>query len=182
MLPLLTTKLKKESIYTIKLVRRGVDLFRGRELNVLRSLKVADFCDEKPGIIAPGLGFRQLLELVVNHPNASYYLVDDQKKFFGVVSLQEVRQAILDQDDLTDLLVAADLATTGVPSVTMTADLDQVMKLFGHTDHHELPILDPDNGELVGVVRHREVTEAYNRELVKTQSRGRDLIFSAGAG
>ncbi len=174
---LLAIKLKKESIYTIKLVRRGVDLFRGRELNVLRSLKVSDFCDDKPKTIAPGLGFRQLLELVVNYPNASYYLVNEQKKFFGVVSLQEVRQAILDQDDLSDLLVAADLATTGVPSVTMSGDLDQVMKLFGHTDHRELPILDPDSGELVGAIRQREVTEAYNREIVK-RSLGAEISSS----
>ncbi len=174
---LLTTKLKKESIYTIKLVRRGVDLFRGRELNVLRALKVADFCNDKPKTIVPGLGFRQLLELVVNYPNASYYLVDDKRKFFGVVSLQEVRQAILDQDDLTDLLVAADLATTKVPSVTMTSDLDQVMKLFGHTDHRELPVLDPENGELVGAIRQRQVTEAYNREVVK-RSLGAEISSS----
>ena len=174
---LLTTKLKKESIYTIKLVRRGVDLFRGRELNVLRALKVVDFCNDKPKTIAPGLGFRQLLELVVNHPNASYYLVDDNRKFGGVVSLQEVRQAILDQDDLTDLLVAADLATTGVPTVTMSGDLDQVMKLFGHTDHRELPILDPANGELVGAILQRQVTEAYNQEVVK-RSLGAEISSS----
>ncbi|MBN2810173.1 MAG: chloride channel protein [Deltaproteobacteria bacterium] len=164
---LLATKLKKESIYTIKLVHRGIDLFRGRELNVLRALKVADFCDRKPRTILPGLGFRQLLELVVNSPNTSYYLVDDKKKFFGVVSLQEVRQAILDQDDLTDLLVAADLASTNVPAVALTADLDQVMKIFGHTDYRELPVLDPDSGELVAAIRQREVTEAYNREVIK---------------
>ena len=119
---LLTTKLKKESIYTIKLTRRGIDLFRGRELNVLRALKVADFCEQKPALITPGLGFRQLLELVVNRPHASYYLVDEQRRFHGVVSLQEVRQAILDQDDLTDLLVAADLATRSLPTVNPESD------------------------------------------------------------
>ncbi|MCK5453125.1 MAG: chloride channel protein, partial [Calditrichia bacterium] len=36
----LTTKLKKESIYTLKLIRRGVDLFRGREVNILKALTV----------------------------------------------------------------------------------------------------------------------------------------------
>lgn len=174
---LLTTKLKKESIYTIKLVRRGVDLFRGRELNVLRSLKVADFCDNNPKTIEPGLNFRNLLELVVNHPNATYYMVNDQNKYLGVVSLQEVRQAILDQDDLSDLLIAADLATNTVPSVTMDADLDQVMKLFGHTDHRELPVLDEETGVLAGAIRQRQVTEVYNREVVK-RSLGAEITSS----
>jgi len=174
---LLTTKLKKESIYTIKLVRRGVDLFRGRELNVLRSLKVADFSNNNPKTIAPGLNFRQLLELVVNNPNAIYYMVNDAGVYLGLISLQEVRQAILDQDDLSDLLIAADLATNSVPSVTMDADLDQVMKLFGHTDYRELPILDEETGVLVGSIRQRLVTEAYNREVVK-RSLGAEITSS----
>jgi len=59
----------------------------------------------------------------------------------------------------------------------MTADLDQVMKLFGHTDHRQLPILDPDSGELVGAIRQREVTEAYNREVVK-RSLGAEISSS----
>ena len=174
---LLTTKLKKESIYTIKLVARGIDLFRGRELNVLRSLKVADFCNHNPETITPGLNFRQLLELVVNHPNAIYYMVNEQKKYLGLISLQEVRQAILDQDDLSDLLIAADLASNTVPTVTMDADLDHVMKLFGHTDYRELPILDEETGELVGSIRQRLVTEAYNREVVK-RSLGAEITSS----
>jgi CIC family chloride channel protein len=176
---LLATKLNKESIYTIKLVRRGVDLFRGRELNVLRSLKVADHCDPKPRVIAPGLGFRQILELVVNSPNTSFYLVNNEGRYIGVISLQEVRQAILDQDELSDLLVALDLATTAVPTVTVDTDLDQVMKLFGHTDQHELPVVDPASGRLLGAISQRRVTEAYNREIIK-QSVGSELSSSIG--
>ncbi len=174
---LLATKLNKESIYTIKLVRRGVDLFRGRELNVLRSLKVADFCNHSPETIPPGLNFRQLLELVVNHPNAIYYMVNEQNRYLGLVSLQEVRQAILDQDDLSDLLIAADLATNSVPTVNMDSDLDQVMKLFGHTDYRELPVLEEESGVLVGAIRQRQVTEAYNREVVK-RSLGAEMTSS----
>ncbi len=176
---LLATKLNKESIYTIKLVRRGIDLFRGRELNVLRRLKVADHCNPKPQMISPGLGFRQMLEMVVNSPNTSFYLVDGDGKYIGVISLQEVRQAILDQDELSDLLVALDLATTAVPTVTVDTDLDQVMKLFGHTDQPELPVLDPDSGRLLGAISHRRVTEAYNREIIK-QSVGSELSSSIG--
>jgi len=174
---LLTTKLKKESIYTIKLVSRGIDLFRGRELNVLRSLKVADFCNHNPETIIPSLNFRQLLKLVVNHPNAIYYMVNDNNKYLGLISLQEVRQAILDQDDLSDLLIAADLATNTVPTVNLDSDLDQVMKLFGHTDYRELPILDEESGELVGAIRQRQLTEAYNREVVK-RSLGAEITSS----
>ncbi len=174
---LLTTRLKKESIYTIKLVRRGVDLFRGRELNVLRSLKVADFYDPQPETISPGLAFRQLLERVVNSPNTTFYLVNDQRKFLGIISLQEVRQAILDQDDLTDLLVAIDLSTREVPTVAPAVDLDQVMKLFGHTDHRELPVIEPETGVLLGAISHRRVTEVYNREIIKL-SLGAELSSS----
>ena len=51
------------------------------------------------------------------------------------------------------------------------------MKLFGHTDHRELPVLDAVSGALVGAISHRQVTEAYNREVVK-RSLGAEISSS----
>ncbi|MBN2333461.1 MAG: chloride channel protein [Deltaproteobacteria bacterium] len=165
---LLTTKLKKESIYTLKLIRRGVDLFQGREVNLLRSLKVADYINEKPVIIPPNLKFSALLELVANYPNSQFYVVNEQQKLMGSVSLQEVRKALLDRDYIADLLIAVDLVNREIPRVTMEDSLDQVMKLFGSFEHDELPVVErlhPD--VIVGSIKHKEVIEAYNRQLVK---------------
>ncbi len=165
---LLTTKLKKESIYTLKLLRRGVDLFLGREINVLRSLRVREVIRQNPVIIPPELSFKALLELVVNSPHSHFFVINKEKKLVGGVSLQEVRRALLDQDYLTDLLIAIDLVNTDLPRVHMDDDLDGVMKLFGRYDTEEFPVVDAKtSSQIIGVVNRKDVIDAYNHELVK---------------
>jgi len=165
---LLTTKLKKESIYTLKLIRRGIDLFKGREANLLRSLKVAGYVDSHPVIIPPQLKFMALLDLVADRPNTQFYVVDAKQKFLGSVSLQEVRKALVDRDDVADLLIAMDLINPDIPKVKPEDDLDMVMKLFGMYDYDELPVVDSNNPDMViGAIKHKEVIEAYNREVMK---------------
>jgi CIC family chloride channel protein len=164
----LTTKLQKESIYTLKLIKRGVDLFRGKEINILRSLHVAEVMKREPVIIRPDLNFKELLELVVSRPNTQFFVVDHENKFVGVVSLQDVRRVLLDQDYLTDLLIALDLVNADIPRVVQNDDLDAVMKLLGNYDVEEIPVVDNENRtHIIGTINRKDVIEIYNRELVK---------------
>ena len=165
---LLTTHLKKESIYTLKLIRRGIDLFRGREINLLRSLKVSEVVRENPVIIPLDLNFKSLLELVVNSPHSQFFVVDRNSRLVGSISIQEVRQALLDQEALTDLLIALDLVKPDIPRVELSDDLDTAMKLFGKYDMDEIPVTsDEDRGRIIGSIYRKDVIDTYNRELVK---------------
>ena len=164
----LTTKLKKESIYTLKLIRRGIDLFQGREINILRSLKVSEVVNKNAVIIRPDLHFNELLELVVSRPNTQFFVIDHQNRFVGSISLQDVRRVLLDQDYLTDLIIALDLVNTDIPRLKLADDLDSVMKIFGSYDLEELPVVDSRvETKIIGAVNRKDVIDIYNRELVK---------------
>ncbi|MEJ2049619.1 MAG: chloride channel protein [Calditrichota bacterium] len=164
----LTTKLKKESIYTLKLIRRGIDLFQGREINLLRSLKVSEVLNKNAVIIRPDLHFNELLELVVSRPNTQFFVIDHENRFVGSVSLQDVRRVLLDQDYLTDLIIALDLVNPDIPRLKLSDDLDSVMKIFGSYDLEELPVIDSRlETKIIGVVNRKDVIDIYNRELVK---------------
>ncbi len=164
----LATKLKKESIYTLKLIRRGIDLFQGREINILRSLNVSEVLNKNAVIIRPDLHFNELLELVVSRPNTQFFIIDHQNRFVGSISLQDVRRVLLDQDYLTDLIIALDLVNTDIPRLKLADDLDSVMKIFGSYDLEELPVVDSRvETKIIGAVNRKDVIDIYNRELVK---------------
>lgn len=164
----LTTKFKKESIYTLKLIRRGIDLFRGREINLLRSLNVSEVVNRDAVIIRPDLNFKELLELMVSRPNTQFFVIDHQQKFVGSVSLLDVRRVLLDQEYLTDLIIALDLVNREIPRVKLADNLDSVMKLFGRLDVEELPVVDSTNeAKIIGSVNRKDVIDIYNRELMK---------------
>jgi CIC family chloride channel protein len=164
----LTTKLKKESIYTLKLIRRGVDLFRGKEVNILKALTVSQIMNKKPVIIRPDLHFPELLELVVSQPNTHFFVVNQENELMGAVSLQDVRGVLLDQDYLTDWLIAMDLVNPNIPRVEANDDLGSVMKLFGMYDTEEIPVVDSeDKKHVIGSIERKDIINIYNKELVK---------------
>ncbi len=169
---LLTTKLKKESIYTLKLLRRGIDLFRGREINVLRSIPVREVMRGDPVIIQANMSFKKLMNLLVNSPHTQFFVVDFNNRYAGAVSLNEVRHALQDEEYVADLLIAHDLVNPNVPTLKPSDTLDAVMKIFGRLDVEELPVVEENEPhKIIGAVFYKDVIEAYNREILK-----RDLV------
>jgi len=169
---LLTTKLQKESIYTLKLIRRGVDLFRGKEVNILKSLPVKDIMNTNPEIIPAYTSFNELMALLMESTHTQFFVIDDQQNLQGSVSITEVRQALAHQEYLSELLIAQDLVNNYEAKLRPTDTLDQAMKIFGQFGMEELPVVDEnDSDKIVGSVKYRDLIKAYNRELIK-----RDMV------
>jgi len=175
---LVSSRLKRESIYTMKLYRRGADLFRGREVNVLRSLRVQDVMDDELATLAADTPLTELVERFADSPRSYYYTTDGAGNLQGVIAFAELRHALLNADAFSEIAVAGDLARTDVPRVTPDQDLDTVMRIFGGKDRDELPVVgSADRGRLVGVVNRRHLIDAYGRELMK-----RDMVTSLSSG
>jgi CIC family chloride channel protein len=131
-------------------------------------LKVSEVVNKNAVIIRPDLHFNELLELVVSRPNTQFFVIDHQNRFVGSISLQDVRRVLLDQDYLTDLIIALDLVNTDIPRLKLADDLDSVMKIFGSYDLEELPVVDSRvETKIIGAVNRKDVIDIYNRELVK---------------
>ncbi len=174
---LIASKIQRESIYTLKLVRRGIDLFKGREVNILRALKVSEVMQEDPVIISADTTLPDLIDLFFHTSHTQFFVIDRQNHFIGRVTLDDVRRLLREQEFLSGLVIAHDLVNPNVAKIHPDISLDQVMRIFGQYDVEELPVVDRnDSDRIVGVVRYRDVIEAYNRELVK-----RDLVSEAGA-
>ncbi|MBI4879570.1 MAG: chloride channel protein [Planctomycetes bacterium] len=172
---LVAQSLKPETIYTMKLIRRGVDIRRGREVNVLRSLRVRDAMTERAARVPPAETFGRLLSRIADEPAAYYYVVTDGGQLRGVIGLSDVSASIPDAGLLTNLLLAEDIARDDVPTVNMDDDLDTVMRIFDGLDREELPVVDEGSGRLLGVISRRHLVEGYNRELMK-----RDMVSGIG--
>ncbi len=169
----LTTRwMGKGSIYTLKLLRRGIDISAGRELNVLRSLSVADVMSENAVTLDPTMKLAAIIDEASRSNHEYYYLVDDEGRFQGVIGTLEMRQAMLQAEALRDLVIAEDLARKDVPVVTPGQDLDAVMRIFGGKNREELPVVeDLETMRWKGTVSRAHLLEAYNRELMK-----RDMV------
>lgn len=164
---LFAQRLQKESIYTLKLVRRGINIFGGREVNVLRSLKVADVVKHSIEIVNEHDRFNTILEKMVNTTHNYIYMKNSQDKLTGSISMQEIRQTLLDFDSLKDLLIASDIANPGIIIIHENDNLDFVIKQFGISGMDELPVVSDRNGnkEIIGTISQQDVIESYNHQI-----------------
>ena len=164
---LLANKLHRESIYTLKLALRGINIFEGKEVNVLRRIRVAEVLDPVDPL-PEDLPFPRVMEAITGSRDGVFYVVAKNGRFVGTFRLRDLNLVLPDLQDLRDLLVARDLVSSSGPVLYPEEDLDRAMHLFGRNDVEELPVLDPaDHGRLLGRVQETRVIQAYNREIFK---------------
>jgi CIC family chloride channel protein len=142
----------KDTIYTRKLLRRGIDLHApDRALNRLR---VADAGQPVPAALAPDTGLTRLVERFAADEQSALPVIDADGALRGVVLALEVEQAVQDRaDDVT----AAGLART-VPVIGADRSLEEALTELIRHGGAALPIGADD--VVTGWLTHRDVLRA----------------------
>lgn len=170
---LLSTFLNRNSIYTEKLHRRGVRLFEGRDVNLLRSIAVKEVMETDPPTVSAGTPFSELLPRLLASEHPALIVVDADDKYLGSVALNDIKAFLPDSELLNPLAVAADAVNESVPFVLPTDNLDLVMHLFGRTHRDQLPVCrDSSSKTVVGVVDRHAVIDTYNRRVFQMDLSG----------
>ena len=170
---LLSSQLSKDSIYTKKLSRRGVSLFRDRDVNLLRSIPVESVMNPEPMLLDADMPIGDLLKILIRGRHQSALVVGRDKRCVGPVGLSEIRSVLQDNEDLATLVIAADLADVDIPIVVPGDGLDLVMHMFGRTNQSSLPVCDSTtNRRVIGVVTEQAVIDAYNLRVFQEDLSG----------
>jgi len=174
---LVTTRLKKDSIYTLKLSRRGLSLFRGQEVNVLRSLKVSQVMSTDCERISLDTPFHKIMDLTVKSPHSDFFVVDKDGHLLGVVSIHNVRKVLYESEAFESLVLAYDLLTPIHHYFTPGDTLDIIMKAFSELNIDALPVVNDDSERIfIGTISKKDVIETYNIEMLK-----RDTVSSVSS-
>lgn len=174
---LITTRLKKDSIYTLKLSRRGLNLFRGQEVNVLQSLKVSQVMNTDYEQISLDTPFLKIMDLTVRSSHTDFFVVDKDERLLGAISINEVRKVLYESESLESIVVAYDILTPIQHYFTPDDTLDIIMKAFSELNIDELPVVNNESEKkLVGTISKNSVIEAYNSEMLK-----RDTVSSVSS-
>jgi CIC family chloride channel protein len=158
--------IKKESIYTLKLLRRGIDIQAGREVNILKNLKVKDFMTAKPETVKESAPLRELITVLPYSQHTSFPVVDDNGDLVGMLSLKDFRELVFEKD-LLDVVIARDIATIPAISVSAEDNLARSLELIDNHGIERLPVTSPSTGsvKVVGILSQRDVISGYNQAL-----------------
>lgn len=167
-------RLESASIYTLKLLRRGVDLHRGQDISLLKHVPVREVMRRDPVTLAPEAGLTDVIARFVAHPGASLFVVDERGRLRGVIADSDIRAMMPDASTHASLVIAADMMRErGYPCVAPDDSLADVLRRMGRY-RGELPVV--EHGRLAGAIWPEDVIERYNAELFK-----RDMAASMAA-
>jgi CIC family chloride channel protein len=159
-------QLLKESIYTLKLARRGINIRAGKEVNVLRAIPVEEAMNPNVDTIAENLSLGKLGEKISKSKYNSFPVVDEEGRLTGILSYLDYHDVVYDRD-LENLVVAKELATPKVVTVFQNDSLYTALEKISAKDFSILPVVSPENPKkLLGVVTRRDIMGAYNKAVL----------------
>lgn len=161
------SQLKRESIYTMKLVRRGIDVMAGKEVSVLKSLLVRDFMVRDVAFVLETMPLSSLLHLIKESTHSYFPVLNSREELVGIISLRDIRHILL-EESLMDLVIAKDIMNEDVITLASNQNLHDAMGKFGIKDMGQLPVVDKDNPKkVVGMLKRTDVIVAYNNAVLR---------------
>lgn len=164
---LITIGLHKESIYTMKLRRRGLLFQEGKDVNILRALPVRDFISRDYQTFLNTERAGKIINQTLSGKQTCFQIVDSENNYLGYFSFKELVNLTHDKEWLDSLVIAEDIAISGV-SIDINNSLEEAMRIFGRKNMDEIAVV--KNGKFMGVVKRKDVIEAYNHEIMKREA------------
>lgn len=160
--------LHQESIYTLKLTRRGIRLQRGRDVDVLQAVTVGEIMQANPPSVPPQMPLTELSETFSHLRRRGLPVVDDGGRLWGIVTVEDLDRAAAQdvprQTPVSAFATPRERLLVAFPDETMGAALARLSaRGRGH-----LPVVDrADPARLLGLIRREDIMRAYSVALAR---------------
>jgi len=148
------------------------------QIDVLERLTVREVMepDQNVASVLPGASFESVLEIVAESDQEAYPVVDQHGTIEGMFSINDVRR-VMATPEVWPLLVASDLGVTarGMAYLEPDDDLHSALQRFTAFKREILPVVEgTPPAPVIGILRHHQVMEAYDREIQKHRDEQED--------
>ncbi len=157
-----------DSMDTVDFTREGIDIHEGREVAIMKSIRVGKAMTEDVDFISETANINQLLELFRFAHNSFYFpVINARGLMVGIVSMQDVKTILLNEEDRVCHLVGA-ICTRDVIKLTPDTNCYDAMKLFDIKGLDEIPVVESlKEPWVLGMLKRQDVVAAYNHEMLK---------------
>ncbi|XCN72248.1 MAG: chloride channel protein [Candidatus Electrothrix aestuarii] len=161
-------KFYTDSIDTVDFTRDGINIHEGREVAILKSIRVGKAISEDVDFISETANINNLLDLFAIAKDSFYFpVVDHEGKMVGIVSMQDVKTILHDEQQRCCHLVGA-ICSRDVITLTPDHNLFDAMQLFDVKGLEEIPVVETMEEQwVVGKLKRRDVISVYNHEVLK---------------
>lgn len=163
---LLSSKLSRESIYTLKLLLQNIKLKEGTEINVMESIFVKEVYTKEYEVINFRDNFNQIFTKIIRGRGRIFPVTDDKNNVVGIISVASIREHLLQKDELQDVLIASDLFIPINKFVKLEDNCQTALDLMRQYDCDSYPVVEKQNSrKLIGMIFLKDIHDAYQKEI-----------------
>jgi chloride channel protein, CIC family len=153
--------LSGDTIYTLKLSRRGIRVDRPRVVSVMRTVPVAAAMRPLPAPLAPDTPLTGVVERFTHGREQCVPVIDADGELIGVISAIDVEAQALER-------APADASATRIAHTPRELHADDVLedavRVLSLSDDPGIPVMAPSGRQVVGWLTHRDILRAYHNE------------------
>ena len=163
------SKFNEDSIDTVDFTREGIDIHEGREVAIMKSLKVGKAITEDVDFISEEANIKQLLDIFSMGRGGFYFpVIDDSGRMTGIVSLQDVKNILHRGEKERIAYKVGGVCNRNVLMLTPDDNLYSAMQIFDMKGIEEIPVVESLSDKwVVGMLKRRDALDLYNREALK---------------
>lgn len=163
-------RLHRDSIYTLKLTRRGINLRRGRDVDVMESVRADEVMVRQPVTVPVDLPMTLLAGEFLRTGRHGFPVLNEDGSLYGVVSLEDYRRITAAEPDSLDKLTVRDIATRDIVTVFPDESVGTALRRMAPRDLSRMLVVARDDPRrLLGVVRRNDIVRAYEVGVLRRE-------------
>jgi CIC family chloride channel protein len=137
--------------------------------NILEHISVKNALptDRKVELIQEDMRLDRIIDLIVDSSQMNFPVVNKEGRLKGILSLTDVRKVMMDKE-MHRLVVAKDIATDEVLTVTPEDSLHTALKKMAAAEIRELPVVSKDDSKkVISMISRKDLIRTYHDEIEK---------------
>lgn len=162
----ISTKLSRESIYTLKLLQRNINYKDRAETSILKSLIIQDVINNNYNSIPEYTKFSDIVSKLLNNKVPILFVNNSKNELMGIITLSDIKDFLFEHNELNDLLIAGDIANPNFKMVFPTTNCKETLEMMNISGLDCIPVIESeDSNTQIGVVWRRDIDFAYQKEI-----------------
>src|SRR5690606_433093 len=155
----LTERFEPYGLDMLELVRKGIRLQQGRDVDVMQSITVGEAMLSPAPCINEDAPLLMLRDRLREEQTRSLCVIDEVSRLTGIVTLTDLQRAY---EAGGDQLTVGDICSRDVISTASDEPLWTAIRSMGARDVGRLPVLDVSTGRPIGIISRQDIMRAYN--------------------
>ncbi|MCA9915472.1 MAG: chloride channel protein, partial [Anaerolineae bacterium] len=166
---MLVERMGLAGIYTEALLKNGVHLRQGRDIDLMQGIEVREAMVTPAPTITEKAPLSELRQTFREQHTRALCVVNGGTTLKGIVTLGDLQRAYEQANDANPVgeLTVGDIATKDVVTVGPDDPILLAIQRMGARDIGRLPVVDERTGELVGLLRRQSIMIAYNTAITR---------------